>query len=104
MNALTRFERNVLLRLKKIPRGRVTTYVAIARSLGRPQAARAVGNALNKNPQLVDVPCHRVVLASGKLGGYREGLEKKKTLLEYEGVVIDAGNRLKDFKKIAFVF
>lgn len=71
---------------KRIPRGKVSTYAAIARVIGRPRAARAVGNALNKNPYAPQVPCHRVVRSDGRVGGFAGGPAKKTRLLEEEGV------------------
>jgi methylated-DNA-[protein]-cysteine S-methyltransferase len=68
-----------------VPKGKVTTYAAIAKRLGT-QAYRAVGNALNKNPYAPKVPCHRVVGSDGSLTGFAGGLEKKKRLLQAEGV------------------
>lgn len=81
----------MLRRVGKIPRGRVTTYSALARALGRPGAARAVGNALNKNPHLGAVPCHRVVRSDGRVGGYARGAKKKAALLRAEGVIMRGG-------------
>ena len=69
--------------LKKIPRGNVTTYGAIAKKLGT--TPRVVGFALNKNPNPITVPCHRVVGIDGHLVGYRRGLDKKRKLLRSEG-------------------
>ena len=74
---------------KKIPIGYVSTYAEVARMLKNPNAYRAVGNTLNKNPHK-DVPCHRVIASNGHLGGFARGLEKKIKLLNKEGVeVID---------------
>jgi methylated-DNA-[protein]-cysteine S-methyltransferase len=81
---ITGFERQVYEAVKKIPRGEVRTYGWVAQRIGRPLAARAVGNALHKNPFAPVVPCHRVVAANG-LGGFAGGLEKKKRLLRSEG-------------------
>lgn len=82
------FERMVLERLRKIPRGQVCTYRDIAREIGHPGAVRAVGNACAKNPVPLIVPCHRVVRTDGSLGGYslRGGTALKRRLLEGEGV------------------
>lgn len=74
-----------------VPAGKVTTYGAIARKLGKPNAARAVGQAMNRNPYAPDVPCHRVVGADGKLTGYAGGLPKKLRMLEAEGVTVRDG-------------
>jgi methylated-DNA-[protein]-cysteine S-methyltransferase len=73
-----------------VPKGKVTTYAAIARKLNS-AAYRAVGNALNKNPYAPDVPCHRVVGSDGSLTGFAAGLEKKKRLLKAEGVAFVNG-------------
>ena len=81
---MTGFERRVYDAVKTIPRGEVRTYGWVARRIGRPLAARAVGNALNKNPFAPAVPCHRVVAAGG-LGGFARGLAAKKKLLRSEG-------------------
>jgi len=74
----------------RVPKGKVTTYAAIARKLGT-QAYRAVGNAMNKNPYAPKVPCHRVVGSDGSLTGFAAGLEKKKRLLKAEGVIFTNG-------------
>jgi O-6-methylguanine DNA methyltransferase len=76
-----------------IPAGKVTTYGAIAKAIGSPRAARAVGNALGANTNPITVPCHRVVRADGVLGGYSggEGPRTKAKLLEREGVKVAAG-------------
>lgn len=71
-----------------IPLGKVASYGQIARSMGRPQAARAVGQALHCNPFAPKVPCHRVVQSNGSLGGFAGGLKKKISLLRQEGIVI----------------
>ena len=73
--------------LKKVPKGRVTTYKAIANALGT-NAYRAVGNAMNKNPNAPQVPCHRVVGADGSLTGYAFGLDKKIEILKAEGIEV----------------
>ena len=88
---LSGFELAVLERLKEVPRGRVTTYGELARAVGRPRAARAVGNALNKNPWAPRVPCHRVVTGDGRLGGYGGGPARKIALLKAERVAVKAG-------------
>lgn len=85
------FSDDALALVKKVPKGRVTTYYDIAKALGRPGAVRAVGNALSRNPDLVRVPCHRVVRSDGTLGGYVLGEEKKAELLRSEGVEIRRG-------------
>lgn len=79
------FRRRVLELLCRVPRGQVVTYGALARQAGAPRAARAVGQAMHRNPLAPIVPCHRVVGASGSLTGYGWGLEMKRLLLEMEG-------------------
>ena len=80
------FQKSVLLAEQKIPRGWVSTYGRIARSLGLPTAARAVGTALSRNPVPIIIPCHRAIRSNGELGGFRGGLNMKRALLELEGV------------------
>lgn len=86
----TPFRRAVWEKLLLIPYGKTATYGEIARSLseefGRKGSARAVGNAVGRNPVLLIVPCHRVVGANGSLTGYAGGIERKHRLLEMEGV------------------
>ncbi len=81
----TAFQRDVWAALREIPYGEVRTYAEVAAAVGRPLAARAVGNANHHNPWPVVVPCHRVVAANG-LGGYGGGDAVKRYLLGLEGV------------------
>lgn len=76
--------------LRKVPKGKVTTYKEIARAL-RSKAYRAVGNAMNKNPYAPKVPCHRVVQGNGKVGGFASGTKKKTEMLKKEGIEIKKG-------------
>jgi methylated-DNA-[protein]-cysteine S-methyltransferase len=73
--------------LKKVPKGKVTTYKEIARALNS-KAYRAVGTAMNKNPYSPIVPCHRVVNSDGKVGGFFSGTKMKVNILKSEGIVI----------------
>lgn len=82
----TDFQKCVWRELQKIPFGKTVSYGNIAKKIKNPQAFRAVGNANNKNPIGIIVPCHRVIGANGKLVGYAGGLNKKKWLLKHEGV------------------
>ncbi len=92
------FQRKVLRREFRIPRGRVMSYGGLAARLGHPRAARAVGTALARNPFPLIVPCHRTIQADGSLGGFGGGLKMKRALLEMEGVAFDrAGRVLKSF-------
>lgn len=85
------FKEEVLDLVSKIPEGKVSTYKKIAQALGKPKSYRAVGNALNKNPKPVKIPCHRVVKSNGKIGDYAKGREKKRKLLKKEGIKIENG-------------
>jgi len=71
--------------------GYVSTYSRIAKSIGVPKGARAVGNALANNPFPLIIPCHRVIRSDGRLGGFGGGLEMKKKLLENEGIFLSDG-------------
>lgn len=81
------FAPRVWAALKRIPRGQVRSYGAIARTLRRRGAARAVGQACGRNPLPLIVPCHRVVAADRRLGGFTGGLDIKRHLLELEGAL-----------------
>jgi len=83
------FQRRVLLETMRIPRGRVTSYGALAEAIRAPGAARAVGSALARNPFPLIIPCHRVVKSDGYAGQFGGGREMKKALLRMEGVEID---------------
>ena len=82
---LSGFRRDVLRRTARIPFGAVRTYGEVASDAGSPRGARAAGNALGSNPMPIVVPCHRVVAAGRRLGGYTGGIEKKQFLLRLEG-------------------
>jgi len=83
----TVFQRRVWQALLQIPYGRTVTYRDVAAAVDNPRAVRAVGQANNKNPVAIIVPCHRVIGSDGSLVGYGGGLELKKRLLKLEGVV-----------------
>ena len=97
----TPFARRVWKAMLKIPRGKVASYQTIAKMAGSSRAARAVGNACNQNPFAPDVPCHRVVSSSGKLGGYAHGSAKKIALLKSEGILVRENN-IVDFENVVF--
>ena len=80
---VTLFQRKVYEAVLRIPSGEVRTYAQVARAIGRPKAARAVGQALRRNRWAPKIPCHRVVSSDGALGGYSGpgGLARKKQLL-----------------------
>jgi methylated-DNA-[protein]-cysteine S-methyltransferase len=88
LTRLPDFQRGVLEELAHVPYGHVDTYGGLARRVGKPRAARAVGGALNRNPVPIVVPCHRIVGASGSLTGYGGGLERKQALLGLEGAIL----------------
>jgi len=85
--------------LRKIPRGKVTTYGDLAKALDNPLASRIIGSILGKNPNPIQVPCHRVVMSDGKLGGYLYGTAIKRELLEKEGLSFINGI-VNDFKNV----
>jgi methylated-DNA-[protein]-cysteine S-methyltransferase len=85
--------------LLKIPAGKVSTYRDLAKALGNPLASREIGRILGRNPNPVKVPCHRVVMSDGKVGGYAYGSDKKRELLEKEGISFD-NEIIIDFKKV----
>lgn len=80
----TDFQIDVWKEVQKIPYGKTKTYLEIAKAIGDPGAARAVGNANNKNPIPILIPCHRVVEANGNLTGYAGGIKRKDWLLHHE--------------------
>ena len=84
---MTEFTNRVLTVVRRIPVGKVATYGDVAEAAGRPGAARAVGNIMRDCRQR-DVPCHRVIAAAGKLGGYGGNLELKRGLLRAEGLAV----------------
>ncbi len=97
------FAKKVYDATSMIPKGRVSTYGAIARAIERESASRAVGGILRRNPWQIRVPCHRVVRSDGSVGGYggAEGGPRKIKLLAHEGVSV-RDNRVQDFEKIFF--
>jgi len=87
--------------LKKVPKGKVTTYKALAHVLNT-KAYRAVGKAMNQNPYAPKVPCHRVIKSNGEIGGFASGTNRKIEMLKKEGIVvknnrIDLGKYLHKF-------
>lgn len=88
--------------LRKVPKGKVTTYAELAKAIGSPKSSRAVGNAMNKNPFSPEVPCHRVVRSSGEAGGFAYGTKKKIEMLRKEGIEIVDGRV--DLNKFRFKF
>jgi len=99
---MTPFQQQCYDLLKQIPVGYVTTYGELARAMGT-QAYQAIGQVLKRNPNLIEVPCHRVVKSNGEMGGYVKGAEQKQALLVAEGVKIEAG-KVVDFKQKLYRF
>ncbi len=85
---VTPFRREVLLETYRVPRGQVASYADIARRVGSPNAARAVGNTMRTNPIPIVIPCHRIVGSNGSLTGFGGGLDMKRRLLELEGAAL----------------
>ncbi len=84
LRAGTSFQRQVWRALRSIPFGQTRSYLQVAQSIGQPQSARPVGQACGKNPIPIFVPCHRVISANGRLGGFSSGLHIKEALLAIE--------------------
>jgi O-6-methylguanine DNA methyltransferase len=94
---MTDFSSRVLSVVRRIPVGCVATYGDVADLAGRPGAARAVGNIM-RDCRSRDVPCHRVVAAAGRLGGYGGQTGLKRSLLQAEGITV-RGTRIRDFER-----
>lgn len=93
------FTTRVLMAVRRIPAGRIASYGEVAAFAGRPGAARAVGNIM-RDCHRPDVPCHRVIAAGGRLGGYGGDESLKRALLLAEGVTV-VGKRVRDYEAIA---
>ena len=83
---LTPFSRRVLEATARVPYGEVVSYGSIAAAIGVPGSSRAVGNALGGNPVPILIPCHRIIAAGGRIGGFTGGLRAKRRLLAVEGI------------------
>jgi len=104
---VSEFDENIYERLKRVPKGMVTTYKELAHSVGT-RAYRAVGSAMRKNPLAPAVPCHRVVASDGGIGGFKgqtkgDAIFEKIRLLEKEGIKIK-DNKIVDFEKRMYRF
>ena len=86
----TKFQKKVWNYLKTIRKGTVKTYKQVAIAINKPKSARAVANAIGKNPFAPKIPCHRVIRSDGSLGGYsgKGGVKTKKLLLKREGIIV----------------
>jgi methylated-DNA-[protein]-cysteine S-methyltransferase len=92
-------EHEVYKKLLQVPKGKVTTYSELAKAVGLKNGQRTIGRIMNKNPFPVIVPCHRVILSNGKIGGYAWGEKIKTNMLSKEGIEIKKGKIL-DSNKI----
>lgn len=95
-----RFSHRVLSVVRSIPPGRVATYGDVAKMAGRPRAARAVGNIM-KGCSVRGVPCHRVIAAGGRLGGYGGNEMLKRALLVAEGITV-SGSRVRELSRVCW--
>jgi methylated-DNA-[protein]-cysteine S-methyltransferase len=95
-------EHKVYKKLLKVPKGKVTTYSELAKAVGLKNGQRAIGRIMNKNPFPVIVPCHRVILSNGKIGGYAWGENVKTNMLSKEGIKIKNGKILDSDKIYRF--
>ena len=87
-------EHEVYEKLLQVPKGKVTTYSELAKAVGLKNGQRTIGRIMNKNPFPVIVPCHRVILSNGKIGGYAWGEKIKTNMLSKEGIKIKKGKIL----------
>tara|TARA_Y100000816_G_C25706825_1_gene373229 strand:+ start:316 stop:588 length:273 start_codon:yes stop_codon:yes gene_type:complete len=90
MRKNTKLQLKVWNYLKKIPRGTIKTYMQVAKAVGKPNAVRAIANAIGKNPYPPQIPCHRVIRSDGSIGGYsgKGGTKTKRKLLKKEGIIV----------------
>lgn len=98
-----KLEHKVYKKLLEVPPGHVTTYGELAKAVGLKNGQRAIGKIMNKNPYPSIVPCHRVVMSTGKLGGYAYGEKIKKNMLKKEGVEIK-DSKILNFKNKLYRF
>lgn len=96
-------DQKIYKKLLEVPKGQITTYGELAKAVGLKNGQRIVGKIMNKNPYPVIIPCHRVVMSTGKIGGYAYGEQIKINLLNDEGIqikngkIIDLKNRIYRF-------
>ena len=96
-------EQKVYKKLLDVPKGKITTYGDLAKAVGLKNGQRLIGKIMNKNPYPVLVPCHRVVMSTGKIGGYVYGEIVKMKMLSDEGMEITNG-KIESFDKKLFKF
>jgi methylated-DNA-[protein]-cysteine S-methyltransferase len=95
-------ENKVYAKLLQVPKGKVTTYSELAKAVGLKNGQRVIGRIMSKNPFPVIVPCHRVILSNGKIGGYAWGEKIKTNMLSKEGIKIKKGKILDSDKIYRF--
>ena len=96
-------EQKVYTKLLNVPKGQITTYGDLAKAVGLKNGQRMIGKIMNKNPYPVLIPCHRVVMSTGKIGGYAYGEDVKLKMLSDEGVKVING-KIESFNKKLFKF
>ena len=96
-------QQKIFKKLLEVPRGKITTYGELAKAVGLKNGQRAVGKIMNKNPYPVIIPCHRVVMSTGKIGGYAYGEHVKAKMLNDEGIKIENG-KIVDLKNTLYRF
>ncbi len=96
-------EQKIYKKLLEVPKGQITTYGELAKAVGLKNGQRIIGKIMNKNPYPVIVPCHRVVMSTGKIGGYAYGEHVKIKLLNDEGIQIKNG-KMTDLKNRMYRF
>ena len=96
-------QQKIYKKLLEVPKGQITTYGELAKSVGLKNGQRAVGKIMNKNPYPVIIPCHRVVMSTGKIGGYAYGEHVKTKMLSDEGIKIQ-NSKVVDLENIIYRF
>jgi len=96
-------EQKIYKKLLQVPKGQVTTYGELAKAVGLENGQRAIGKIMNKNPYPVIIPCHRVIMSTGKIGGYAYGEKIKSNMLTQEGIKIK-NRKILDWKDKVYQF
>ncbi len=96
-------QQKIFKKLLEVPKGQITTYGELAKSVGLKNGQRIVGKIMNKNPYPVIIPCHRVVMSTGKIGGYAYGEHVKIKMLNDEGIRIKNG-KIVDLENVIYRF
>jgi len=96
-------EQKIYKKLLEVPKGQITTYGELSKAVGLKNGQRAVGKIMNKNPYPVIIPCHRVVMSNGNIGGYAYGKHIKTKLLNDEGIQIE-NEKIMDLKNKIYRF